>query len=242
MTPRIYHDGELLLEADINLSQQASHHLSKVLRARAGDSLILFNGDGNDYHAVFRTTDNRQAQAHIENVTACDTESPLDITLLQGLSRNDRMDTTLQKTTELGVSTIVPVICEYSKFRLDEKRLEKKMQHWHNVIISACEQSSRALIPTLHRPLSFVDSLAHLEKTDAYLLSPGACIRLSEQHPETDSLTVFIGPESGLTDDELILIENTGCRTVSFGPRILRTETAGPAVIAAMQALWGDMG
>lgn len=242
MTPRIYHDGELTQKVDISLSQQASHHLSKVLRARPGDSLILFNGDGNNYHAVLRTTGNKRSSAHIENVTACETESPLDITLLQGLSRNDRMDTTLQKTTELGVSTIVPVICERSKFRPDESRLEKKMLHWRNVIISACEQSSRCRIPKLLRPLTFEESLAHLDKRDGYLLSPDVSTRLSEQKPVSDRLTVVIGPESGFKDDELTLIKNTGCRTVSFGPRILRTETAGPAVIAAIQTLWGDTG
>lgn len=241
MTPRIYHDGELSIETEAQLSQAASHHLVKVLRVKTGDAIELFNGNGKNYHAIITSASHKQCSARVDSVNNCNTESPLAITLLQGLSRNDRMDTTLQKATELGVNHIVPVICERSKFKLDKTRTEKKLQHWRQVVISACEQSGRCTVPNLHAPLSLNVAVSSVNQAHRFVLMPQAPAGLVNDAVTHKEVCVLIGPESGLTDNELELALQHQFTAIRIGTRVLRTETAGPAVIAVLQNRWGDL-
>ena len=241
MLPRIHHDEELATGSSVILSQQASHHLAKVLRTRIGDEVILFNGDGNEYAATLESVDSRRCQVNVNGSKTCNNESPLHITLLQGLSRNDRMDTTLQKATELGVNCIVPVICKRSSFKLDAARIEKKMGHWRQVIISACEQSGRCIVPELSAPTAFEDALDDRGIADCrIIMAPEADTPVTHIASVDERISLLVGPESGFDEDEVSRSVELGYQPFTLGPRVLRTETAGPAAIAAIQTLWGD--
>ena len=240
MIPRVFHEGALLLQQEVTLDARASHHLSKVLRLKPDAAITLFNGDGEQYPAHLTSLSPKRCTAMIDSVTPCPTESPLHITLLQGLSRHDRMDTSLQKATELGVNRIIPVICSHSKFKLDQTRVDKKMQHWQQIIISACEQSGRCRIPQLALPVRLDDALDQVDAETRIMFDPDGNSRLSDI-PKSISTALFIGPESGLRSAETERIEKQGFVPVRFGSRILRTETAGPAAITAVQVLWGDL-
>jgi 16S rRNA (uracil1498-N3)-methyltransferase len=243
LTPRLYHDGELVTGGEFRLSPQTSHHLARVLRAAAGDTIELFNGNGRRYAATLTTIDRRACSVRIDSHTLASNRSPLHTTLLQGLSRNDRMDTTLQKATELGVDRIVPVICARSRYQPGEDRAGKKLAHWQQVIISACEQSGRCTLPELTAPLALRDALAITEPGAlALVLAPQGADTLSSIDVAAQAVSLLIGPESGLEANELEAALATGYRAVRFGPRILRTETAGPAALACVQLLWGDLG
>ena len=243
MLARLYHPGELSCHQHVELSPQNSHHLARVLRARPDTPVQLFNGDGRQYDGKLIAVDNRHCKVKIESVSPCHTESPVQITLLQGLSRNDRMDACLQKSTELGVNRFVPVMCNRSKYKTDAKRMQKKMQHWRQVIISACEQSGRCCLPELCEPLALAPALQSTPAQCRLILTPDAPVTLVEQlmtNPQSE-IAVAIGPESGFDEQERQQAEQAGYTAVSFGPRILRTETAGPAVITAIQTLVGDL-
>ncbi len=244
MRARLYHNGELAIQQRVILSASNSHHLARVLRARVDTTVELFNGDGNHYAAILSRVDPKHCEALVQDCTAANNESPLHITLLQGLSRNDRMDRCLQKATELGVNRIVPMLCARSKYRLDEKRAQKKQQHWQQIIISACEQSGRCTLPELSAPAPARQAMQNCNAGQRLFFEPDAGFSLS-QSPAcagTKSLAIVIGPESGFDKTEVQLAVELGFTAVRFGPRILRTETAGPAAIAAIQALWGDLG
>lgn len=241
MISRLFYDDTLAPDSSVTLSQQASHHLTKVLRARVGDQVILFNGDGNEYAATLETVDSRRTQVSVKDMKSCHNESPLHITLLQGLSRNDRMDTTLQKATELGVNHIVPVICRRSSFKMDAARIEKKMGHWRQVIISACEQSGRCIVPELSTPTAFDDALDARGIADCrIIMAPGADTPVTHLASVDERISLLVGPESGFDEDEVNRSVELGYQPFTLGPRVLRTETAGPAAIAAIQTLWGD--
>ena len=241
MTPRIYQHGELSPGSQVSLSAAASHHLVKVLRARTGDAVTLFNGDGHEYTGKLQDSNSRRCSVSVESSKTCDNESPVRITLLQGLSRHDRMDTTLQKVTELGVNRIIPVICQRSRFKTDAERMEKKHAHWQQVIISACEQSGRCVLPQLDQPLDLQAALAEVRHADCKIvLAPGAETPVHEITSLDENVALLIGPESGLEDSELDMSAANDFQPIHLGPRILRTETAGPAALAAIQTLWGD--
>ena len=177
-------------------------------------------------------------------------ESNLEITLIQGLSRNDRMETTIQKSVELGVNRIIPVLCQRSNTKLSKEKQNKKLAHWHKVTTSACEQSGRSVIPEITE----IISLNNLDNTVTPILSQSALkiildpeagtslrnIDFNNNDKSRNAIEIFIGPEVGLNSEEITLLENIQFKYVCFGPRILRTETAGPAVISALQILWGD--
>ncbi len=243
MLARLYHPGKLSCHQHVELSPQNSHHLARVLRARVGAPVQLFNGDGNRYDGKLIAVENKRCTVQIESVSPCHTESPVQITLLQGLSRNDRMDACLQKSTELGVTRIAPVFCNRSKYKLDASRQQKKMQHWRQVIISACEQSGRCVAPQLYEPASLADALQTFDEGERWFLDPDAPASLVERLGATQatSYVIAIGPESGFDEQERELAAQAGFQPVCFGPRTLRTETAGPAVIAVIQALQGDL-
>ena len=240
-TPRFYHPDTLLPGQFATLTNNAATHASRALRMQVGDEVVLFNGDGNNYHGTLSTINKQAVTANILQAVACDTESPLHITLVQAISSGDRMDFTIQKDVEMGVATIQPVASQRSIVKLAGDRAEKRREHWQNVVISACEQSGRATIPTVAMPLDLQDWLAQKPDADSLItLAPDASVTLPQMTAPGHHIHLLIGPEGGLTDDEIRLAAQHGYTTVRMGPRILRTETAALAAIASMQSLWGD--
>lgn len=260
-TPRFFHDGELNAHTELQLTKKASHHLVTVMRTKENERIELFNGDGYNYTAVVtnsgQRTPGKRTQLNIEERSKAITESPLSLILVQAISRGDRMDTCLRQSVELGVTHVQPVYSRHSAKALDEQRLEKKILHWHNIIISACEQSGRATIPILETPVGLTDWLENAASERAknnsepstqridYILSPQAdttlAAHLSTQTQLPSSCALIIGPESGIDQEEIDRATATGVQSVQFGNRILRTETAGPACIAVMQSMLGDL-
>ncbi len=243
-TTRLFYPGELTTGTEIQLESSASTHLIRVLRTRPGTAITLFNGQGGEYQCRTLDAEPRKTGVAIISHTPVDVESPLKITLVQGISRSDRMDLCIQKTTELGVTRIIPVICDRSNIKQDKSsRLAKKLTHWKQVAISACEQSGRCFIPKIEAVQTQDEFMQRAEKDPFRIfLEPDAKETLSSIKPDTDNnaVTVFIGPEGGLSEKEIEKFRQDSWHGVRLGPRILRTETAGPAVIASMQLLYGD--
>ncbi len=239
---RIFIAQDLQPGESIRLSGSASNHLVSVLRLGPGAEFELFNGDGNNYAARIASVEKKGLVAEIFDYAIADSESPLQICLVQSVARGDKMDLILQKATELGVSQIQPILSERTEVRLDADRLEKRMQHWHSVICSACEQSGRARVPVL-RPLLKLEQCAvgDFEGDHKVFLHPQATATMSELALASDvSVSVAIGPEGGFSEADLARLSLLGFYGLRIGPRVLRTETAGMAVIAALQAQYGD--
>lgn len=223
------------------LPDSVFRHAVQVLRLRTGDSLRLFNGEGVECEAVLMNVAKRSADVQVEQFIETDTESSFPITLLQGISRGERMDYAIQKAVELGVTRIIPVITERCNVQLDNGRSEKRMAHWQGVITSACEQSGRSVVPQLDEVLTLEQALSIPDLADGIVLDPMARIGIA-QVPKLDAISLLIGPEGGLSDQEVVLAKQRQFMAVKFGPRILRTETAAAAAIAVLQTQWGDMG
>lgn len=242
-TIRGYLDAALVVGATVALPEALSHHLTRVLRLQRGDALTLFNGDGHDYAARLVSLEKRGAQAIVESAEAVLAESPLQLTLAQGLCRGEKMDLVLQKSTELGVSGIELLATERSEVRLSGEREERRMAHWRQVVASACEQSGRARVPAVAAPTGLPTWAAARASQTAVqiILDPTASLGLRDL-PVASSIVLAVGPEGGFAESELALLQRCGFIGVRMGPRILRTETAGLAAIAALQALYGDLG
>lgn len=238
---RIYTPQTLIVAEKAELTGPAGHYLTRVLRLSKGDSVILFNGDGNDYSGEIADIKSQRVMVKITQRRAAGNESPLKITLVQAICRGERMDNALQKATELGVSGIQPLMCHRVGVRLDQARLEKRMKHWKGVVVSACEQSGRANVPDVNTPLSISEWLSGTGESTRLVLHPIAQDRLSASSIAGDSLSILVGPEGGFTENEVEQLCASGVVAVSLGPRVLRTETAGPAAIAVLQARIGDM-
>ena len=240
---RIHVDEPLISGCEVALPQQAAAHVTRVLRLRAGDALTLFNGDGNDYAADLVATDSREARARVLAVEPVASESPLRITLAQALARGEKMDWIVQKATELGVVAIVPLITERSEVKLDGARADKRVEHWRGVAIGACEQSGRARVPAIAAPRALAEWLASSSAGNRAnrltLLPQGELSPRELTQLETEVLLV-VGPEGGFGDADIAALRTSGFRGLSLGPRVLRTETAGLAAIAALQSLYGD--
>ncbi len=226
------------------LPEEAANHLARVLRLREGDACVLFNGDGHDYHATLLSAGKREVGVRIERAEALQNESPLPILLLQGIARGEKMDLILQKATELGVAQILPVNAERTEVKLDAARAEKRVAHWNNVVQSACGQSGRARIPAVHAPQSLAAASAALPADTLRLtLDPQGQHRLSTLQPApAGGIVIAIGPEGGWSPRDRDQLAAAGFQGLQLGPRVLRTETAGLAAIAALQARLGDLG
>ncbi|KQR13433.1 MULTISPECIES: 16S rRNA (uracil(1498)-N(3))-methyltransferase [Xanthomonas] len=233
----------LQCDQEVTLPEESANHLLRVLRLREGDACILFNGDGSDYHARITVAGKREARALVERAEALSNESPLRITLLQGIARGEKMDLILQKATELGVTAIVPVNAERTEVKLDAARMEKRIAHWRSVVVSACEQSGRARVPTVAAPLGLQEAAQASDPQARRLtLDPQGEHRLSTLSADADQgLIVAIGPEGGWSPRDRATLAAAGFTGLQLGPRILRTETAGLAAIAALQARFGDL-
>ena len=241
-TVRGFHDGPLDGAQRVQLSEALSHHWTRVLRLQQGDEAQLFNGDGHDYRVRLLTLAKRGVEVEILGSAAVASESPLDITLAQGLCRGEKMDWVLQKATELGVSGIQPLMTERSEVRLSGEREERRVSHWRQVLQSACEQCGRARLPRLASPLALPEWAATADPAACkLLLDPCAEQGLKGTAP-AGRVVIAIGPEGGFAEHEVALLQRRGFLGIRLGPRILRTETAGLAALAALQAAWGDLG
>lgn len=238
--PRFYCALALAAGQTLTLPAETFHHAVRVRRLRVGDELILFGGDGREAHAELVAIHRDAADAAISAVATADRESPLHVTLLQGLSAGDRMDYTLQKAVELGVGAIVPVTTQRSVVRLDRDRADKRIAHWRQIVIGACEQSGRNRVPEVLPVVSLAQGLTAVLAAQRFVLSFEGGGRLRDIAAATGAIALLAGPEGGLTADEERAARDAGFAPLSLGPRVLRTETAAVAALAAMQALWGD--
>ncbi len=246
---RFYSPDKLRVGTTIKLSDNAAIHATKVMRLNVGDTLKLFDGDGFDYTCELQSVKKSEVIANIKSSEAINNESPLHITLLQGISSGDRMDYTIQKAVELGVNEIQPLSTERSVVKLTAERAEKRLEHWQNIVIAACEQSGRAKVPKVAKPVNLAAWLAankHLGSDDAdsshvrILLNPIGAKQLSALPKTTRAIQLLIGAEGGLSQAEIDLAARHGFQSIVLGPRILRTETAALTAIAALQTVLGD--
>ena len=239
---RIFVDMSLDCDQELPLSGSAANHVQRVLRLRAGASLVLFNGRGGEYSATLLRADRDATVVRVGEHHAGDRESPLQLTLLQGVSRGERMDTIVQKATELGVTRIQPVLTEFSLVKLDAEAAAKKRTHWQAVAIGACEQCGRNRVPDIAAPVAYATALADATAQPGLrlLLAPDASQSLVSAAQGT-ALTLLIGPEGGLSQREVQLAERVGYVGCRVGPRVLRTETAPLAALALLQGLLGDL-
>lgn len=241
VTPRFHCPLPLAEGAEIALPDAAAHHAARVLRLAAGDAVTLFGGDDGEFAARILRVEPRGVQVRIGQAQAADRESPLAMTLVQGLAAADRMDYAIQKAVELGVRSIQPVTMMRSVARLDEARAAKRALHWRQVAIAACEQCGRNQLPRLHPLLGFEAWLgASSEASLRLLLAPDGDVALRSLAAPDGPIEILVGPEGGLTPEESAAALRRGFRALRLGPRILRTDTAGPAVLAALNAQWGD--
>ena len=237
---RIYTESELRAGDELALSERAAAHLVKVLRHRAGDRVTLFDGNGHEAIAEIVSAHRRHGcSVRVIETVEVSRESPLRIELLAGLSRGDKMDLVIQKTVELGVATIRPMITERSEVRPD-KSAASRLARWREIVIGACEQSGRTHLPDVHVPVAIDEIVAGASMRLS--LDPEAAAGLADCRPAAGDLSIAIGPEGGFSERDLSQLAQKGFEGVRFGPRILRTETAGIAAVAALQALYGDLG
>jgi 16S rRNA (uracil1498-N3)-methyltransferase len=236
--PRIYQPSTLKLGETCNIDGQAAHHLLKVLRCRIDQRVTLFNGDGFDYSSRITTLGKNRLGVLLEEISEAEAELPLKIHLGIPLSKGQRMDYAIQKAVELGVNEITPLMTSRSVVKLDQKRQEGKLQHWQQVVISACEQCGRSRIPNLH-PLENLDIWSR-DATFGIVLDPYNATSIRELRQPQNMVHLIAGPEGGFTRLEVESLVECGFHAVTLGPRILRTETAPLAAISALQLLWGD--
>jgi len=249
---RFYSTEPLRVGTNVKLSYNAAIHAAKVMRLGVGDKLVLFDGSGFDFDCELILVQKNATSAQILKSQVVNNESPLNITLLLGMSAGDRMDIGIQKAVELGVNKIVPLKTERSMVKINEEKAKKRVTHWQNIVIAACEQSGRAKIPQVLAPESLSawlqvningtcsDSNLSNSKVTRILLSPIGAKKLSEIIKPTSEIQLLIGAEGGLSDKEVALAISHDFQSVVLGARILRTETAPLAAIAAMQTIWGD--
>ncbi len=239
--PRIYTAQHLAVGSEVLLPEQAGEHAVRVLRLERGHPLILINGDGREYDAELTSLARRAVTAVIKQARAVDREAPLSITLVQSIARGEKMDWILQKATELGVSHIVPLITERTEVKLDEERAERRMAHWDSVIESACEQCGRTTLPALAPPQRIDRWLTGLDFGGLRLaLIPDGETTVRGSDANAAGMMVVVGPEGGLSEQDVSMLRQAEFVGLKLGPRILRTETAGVAAVAALQALYGD--
>ncbi|UOO81516.1 16S rRNA (uracil(1498)-N(3))-methyltransferase [Uruburuella testudinis] len=238
--PRFYVSTELSPGRTLELPENVVRHLH-VLRLKNHEAIVLFNGNGHAYPARLTVLEKRRACAEITAEETPAVESPLHITLIQAVSSGERMDFTLQKSVELGVAEIRPVLSGRSIVRLSGDRADKRVARWQEIVLSACEQSGRNIVPPVLPLVSYCEALAALPAADVRLLmSLNQAQSLKDIAAEPQAVTFMVGPEGGWTAEEEAQAFAAGFQAVTLGSRVLRTETASLAAIAAMQTLWGD--
>ena len=237
--PRIFSDQPLQAASTIELSESAANHVGRVLRMQPGEPLVLFNGQGGAWQGTVTNVSKKAVTVTLQAAIVGDAQSPLVIELGQTLSRGERMDYAIQKATEAGVTAITPLWSERCEVKLHADRLDKRLRHWQQVAISACEQCGRNIVPTIHPPQTVEQWLASRNTDLGFVLHHRTEQKLSGFEPP-QSVSLLIGPEGGLTAAEIALAEHHQFHALALGPRVLRTETAPVVAIALMQYLWGD--
>ena len=249
---RVFVEGELQSGSVVELPRETGAHLAKVLRARSGDEVVLFNGDGREFTGAVEKVQGSRVSASIGAARTIDRESPFQLTLVQCVPRGDRMDFIVQKATELGVVHIIPVLSQRSVVRLDEGQAASKQLHWRAVAVSACEQCGRNRLPSVAAPqplLNYLGALAQGNDSLRLVLEPERARRTERGARSIDIASsqsvslaeIAIGPEGGFAPEELEAFDLSSFSRVSLGPRVLRTETAAIAAIVVLQARFGDM-
>lgn len=239
---RIYTPQSLALNSEIDLDESPAHHVGTVLRMAAGEELVLFNGEKGEYQSIITFSKKGKVRIKVNSFVEVDRESPLKLHLFQGLSKGDHMDYSIQKAVELGVSEITPVLCARSQFKMDAKRLDKKMQHWQQIIISAAQQSWRCKLPALNPSTRFEGSISSLSASSKNIIFDVEATQTLEQSAaEHKCINCWIGPEGGFSEEEVDQARNADMLVASLGPRILRTETATTTAISLLQYFAGDL-
>jgi len=238
---RVYLDAPLEAGGRVALTGSAARHLTRVLRLRPGQALTLFNGGGGEYAATIEAVHGEKIAVAVGEAQAIERESPLSLTLAQGVSRGERMDLVVQKATELGASSIVPLLTERSVVRLSAPQAARKLEHWRAIAVSACEQSGRNRLPKVLSPLPLAEFLRQGGSGSRLLLSPTGSTRIQDVPTPVSSVIVLIGPEGGLADAEQSAALAAGFTAVRLGPRILRTETAAIVALTVLQREFGDL-
>jgi 16S rRNA (uracil1498-N3)-methyltransferase len=237
--PRFFESAELAPNQSWVLSDEVTQHVARVLRMRVGDTLILFNGSGSEFECELTQVEKRSATVTVKSQTDISRASPLHVHIGQALSRGERMDYAVQKATETGMSEMTPLTTERSEVRLKEDRQDKRLRHWQQVAISACEQSLRNELPTIH-PVSSLEEWITSVEADLKLVLHHHSAKPLADFDQPTSVALLIGPEGGLTEAEVELAQQQGFQPVAFGPRVFRTETAPVAALSILQYLWGD--
>jgi len=239
---RVFVDQPLAAGSEALLPDAAAYHVARVLRLRPGAPLVLFDGSGADFRGEIVAVEGDRVRVSVGDRSAGLRESPLAITLVQAVSRSERMDWTLQKATELGARRIQPVLSARSVVRLDDKQAARKLRHWQAIVAGACEQCGRSVLPEVRAPVDLARFLADAPREGQRLvLSPSGPASLAGLASTAARVELLIGPEGGLDDAELDAAVRAGFAPVRLGPRVLRTETAGIVALAVLQALWGDL-
>ncbi len=243
MKTRLFVSGGLINGSTIELEGDRARYLGRVLRLRPDDEVRVFNGDGPERSAVIESISKSVVSLRVGDSVDANTESPLRVHLVQGVSRGERMDFVIQKATELGVKRVTPVLTEYGVVKLDAKRADKRREHWQGVAQSACEQSGRVRVPLIDTPVPlktwFGDTPAEVDAQ--LILRPGAATALAGIEAPSTKACLLIGPEGGFSDTEYEDADIAGFTPVSLGPRVLRTETAAVAALSVLQSKWGDL-
>ncbi len=243
---RLFLEGNYQANQTIALPKEQVHYALTVLRLKNDYVIEAFNGQGLLATGKLIVTSRRTADFQIESVTKSDNESPLNTVLVQGISKGDRMDTSIQKAVELGVTAIQPIFTERCDVKLEADKLEKRRNQWQAIVINACEQSGRTVVPKI-RPIQSYQAWLAAQNTDQPLfglvLDPYAeqSLKTVMAPAVSTPIQLLIGPEGGLTETEVQQARQIGLTPIQLGPRVLRTETAGPAILAILQALWGDL-
>jgi 16S rRNA (uracil1498-N3)-methyltransferase len=238
--PRFYIDQPLAPGARFSLPPGPARHAARALRLAPGDVITLFNGRGGEYAARIERINKDEVAVSVSGFADIERESPLRVVLAQGISSGERMDYTLQKAVELGVAAIQPIAARRSVVKLTGERADKRVAHWQGVVASACEQCGRNQVPVVAPPLALAPWLGQQMNVRMLFLSPLAESRLTDLPAPSGTDCLVAGPEGGFEADEVAALHAAGAIPVRLGPRVLRTETAALAALAAMQTLWGD--
>lgn len=239
--PRIYQNSQLQSGTQCSLDEDAANHVGRVLRMQPGQELCLFNGFGGQFAATILESSKKQVVVQVGEFSDTSTESPLSIHLGQVISRGDKMEFTIQKSVELGVKVITPLWSSRCGVKLQGDRLDKKQEQWQKIAISACEQCGRNFVPEIRPVMTLEEWMSEPTDEMKLTLHPRAQYSVGTLPPPTNGVRLVIGPEGGLSDEEIALTEQHGFQEMLLGPRVLRTETASLTAITALQCRFGDL-
>lgn len=240
-TIRIYQPGDYELNQTVKLSEAACQHVGVVLRMKPGEQITLFRGDDYELLATILTVRKREVTVQITQSIKISRESPRDIHLAQAISKGDKMELVIQKAVELGVNCITPITSQYSVVRLDAERMLKKQAQWQAIAIAACEQSGRNVVPIINPICSLNAFIQQCDAISKWILVPTALKSWRDYTPQPGNIAIIIGPEGGLSDEEVNQAMLKQFQPLCLGPRVLRTETAAIAALCVLQAAFGDL-